>query len=168
MRTLKYTLITLALLVVFSIGGYSIFKKEFTDSGQITKAANEISKVETQEKVNDTEVSGKNVDQGMSERELQQYLHKMSHGKVVADKKWGATPITTENVNNLIAIVEANDFEHKDFYLKHLNEWKNGNFNGAVEVHNRIWTWHGGTVGRATGLMSEHEEEKFISENFRD
>lgn len=168
MRTFKYVLVIFAILIVCSIGGYSLLKQEFTSSGQIMKAANEVDKFEQQEEVKVADEKKKKVNVGMTEIQLQQYLHEMTHGKVVADKKWGATPITTENVNSLIAIVEANNFEHEEFYLRHLNEWKNGNFGGAVELHNRIWNWHGGTIGPATGLMSDAEEQKYIEENFGD
>lgn len=101
------------------------------------------------------------VDTNMSEEQVQRYMHEMTHYKVTADRKWGDTPLTMTNVNNLITIVEANNYEQEDFYLKHLNEWRNGNFVGAVEVHNRIWSWNDGTVGKATGLMTEQEQIEY-------
>lgn len=166
MKILKYVVVISISLTILTIGGYFLFKQEFSTSGQITKAAEEVTKVSAQDKVENTEEKNSDVAVGMSEIELQVHLHKMTHGKVVADKKWGKTPITMENVENLITIVEANNYEYEDFYLKHLNDWKNGNFSGAVEVHNRIWTWHGGTIGKATGLMSDAEEERYIKANF--
>jgi hypothetical protein len=167
MRTFKYVAFISGLLVVLAIGGYFIFKEEFSGSGEIMKAAREVKENENQKETVTTKGDDEANEQGMTEEEVQQHLHEMSHGKVVADKKWGAaTPITMENIENLIAIVEANNYEHEDFYLKHLNEWKNGNFTGAVELHNRIWSWHGGTIGKATGLMTEEEERRYIKVNF--
>lgn len=36
----------------------------------------------------------------------------------------------------------------------------------AAAVHNTIWTWLNGTVGRATGLRSAGQEEGFVEDHF--
>lgn len=102
------------------------------------------------------------------EEEIEQILHEMTHQKVVASEKWGATQITQNRIDELIAIVEEGTYFHEDFYLDTLNAWKEGDFTNAVDVHNTIWEWQGGNVGRATGLLSNEDEEKFIRKHFED
>jgi hypothetical protein len=39
-----------------------------------------------------------------------------------------------------------------------LHSWKENNFSSAVSDYNRIWKLQGGTVGKATGLLTPEEE----------
>ncbi|WP_157130736.1 DUF6241 domain-containing protein [Halobacillus mangrovi] len=36
----------------------------------------------------------------------------------------------------------------------------------AAEVHNTIWEWKGGNVGKVTRLMSTTEEQQYIEIHF--
>jgi len=98
----------------------------------------------------------------MDEKQFQQILHEMTHQKVKADVKWGFTPMTEEQIDRMLRILENSDFEHEEFYRDALTAWKNGDFSNAVEVHNTIWKWQNGTIGKAYGLMTEEEEEEYL------
>ncbi|MBV7509293.1 hypothetical protein KW850_29395 [Bacillus sp. sid0103] len=104
----------------------------------------------------------------MNENSVQQAIHNMSHQKVLADKKWGALPLTVERVKRLLQVVEANkkEYENGDLYLNILRSWDKGNFDSVVINHNAIWSLQGGTVGKAFGVASPEEEMEFIQENY--
>lgn len=103
----------------------------------------------------------------MNEAQLQFYLHEMTHSKVYAEDKWGKSrQMSPENIESLLTIVEANKYMEKSFYRNTLEEWREGNFSNAVDVHNTIWNWHNGTIGEATRLMTDEEEQAFIERNF--
>lgn len=104
----------------------------------------------------------------MTEKEVMNAIHSMSHQKVIADKKWGAIPLTTERVNRLIEAVEGNrsGYANSKLYLDILTRWANGDFSRVDSDHNAIWNLQGGTVGKATGIASPQEEKEFIEEKF--
>ncbi|HET7628632.1 MAG TPA: DUF6241 domain-containing protein [Bacillales bacterium] len=103
-----------------------------------------------------------------TEAEIMRTLHEMTHQKVVSSEKWGAVPMTLENVKAMIAIVRKRkeSLEHYAFYRKMLNSWERGDFSQAVDQHNLLWKWEDGTVGRATRLMSPAEEKQFVRSRF--
>ncbi|MED3660551.1 DUF6241 domain-containing protein [Ureibacillus sp. FSL K6-8385] len=101
-------------------------------------------------------------DYTMPEEVFMQTMHEMTHQKVKADTKWGFTPMTEEQIDKMLTILEYNDYEHEEFYREALTAWKNGDFSNAVKVHNKIWKWQGGTIGKATGLLSREEEEEYL------
>ncbi|MBN8251896.1 DUF6241 domain-containing protein [Priestia flexa] len=100
------------------------------------------------------------------ESEVMQIMHEMTHQKVRAQDKWGAVPLTNENVKKVIAIVEASSFEHKTDMLTILKRWENDNFSTVAEDHNFFWRLQGGNVGQAYGTLTIEEEQKFIENNF--
>lgn len=104
----------------------------------------------------------------MNEYALQDAIHQMSHQKVEADKKWGAIHITPELIERLLVVVETNssEYRHADTYLDILQRWENGDFSKADKDHNKIWDLQNGTVGKATGLLTASEEQKFIERHF--
>ncbi|MFA9560303.1 DUF6241 domain-containing protein [Evansella sp. AB-rgal1] len=95
-------------------------------------------------------------------------IHWMSHQKVYADEKWGKMRITEERIDRLIEVVEANSFRHEGLYLSILKRWQNGDFSRAVEDHNDIWKLQGGTIGKATRLLTEEEERIYIETHYRE
>ncbi|MDQ0252659.1 hypothetical protein J2S74_000031 [Evansella vedderi] len=103
----------------------------------------------------------------LSEAGVQNLIHWMSHQKIAADTKWGHFEITQERVERLLEVVKINDYEHQDIYLDILQRWGGGDFSQAVEDHNRIWTLQGGTVGKATRLLTPEEEQAYINYHFR-
>jgi Family of unknown function (DUF6241) len=102
----------------------------------------------------------------MKEEQVQNVLHKMSHQKVRAEKKWGFIPLTRERVDRLIEVVKVNQFEHSDVYLDILNDWKDSNFSSVDVDHNAIWVLQNGNVGKATGILSIEEEIQFIEQHY--
>lgn len=106
------------------------------------------------------------VESGTSEYKFQQTLHEMTHQKVYATEKWGSEQITDEKINEMLAILEKEEFENEDFYHEVLTAWKEGDFSNAVEAHNEIWKWQGGTIGKAQRLLTAEEEREYIEKNF--
>lgn len=165
---IKTTGVTLGVLALLAAAGYYFIVQNSSSGGEITKVADTIEKrvgkVDAAEKVGTEEE-----DADMKEIRLQINLHQMTHQKIIASKKKGAVEMTTENIDDLLTIVKANKhhYDHGDFYETALTAWQQGDFSNAVNVHNTIWDWHNGTVGRATGLMSAEQEQAFVDKHFR-
>lgn len=102
----------------------------------------------------------------LSESQVQDYIHWMSHQKVAASDKWGKMLITQERIDRLIEVIEANDYDHRKVYLGILGRWQEGDFSRAHLDHNSMWVLQGGTIGRATGLLSAEEEQEYIDRHF--
>ncbi|APC65564.1 hypothetical protein AAV35_14110 [Salimicrobium jeotgali] len=96
------------------------------------------------------------------ESTIRDYIHQMSHQKVQAEQKWGFYRITEERINWLSDKVKRNEYSEGDQYENILNAWSNGNFSNIDEHHNTIWKMQGGNVGKATGVLSEEEEQAYI------
>lgn len=103
----------------------------------------------------------------LTDDNIQEYIHGMSHQKVIAEKKWGFYELIPERVEWLLkGVEESSDLRHADTYEAILKKWKEGDFSTVDEDHNKIWNLQGGTVGKATGILSEEEEKAYIeSEN---
>ena len=170
MRTILFSFIG---LLVLGGAGYWFVQDFFSkDSGEISEVAEKIEQREASAETTDssqTKKSAAKADVDMEEERVQIYLHQMTHQKIVADKKRGAVEMSDENIGNMLKIVEENYdyYEHSDFYETTLMAWKDGDFSNAVSVHNTIWDWHNGTVGRATGLMSQEQEAEYVESHFR-
>lgn len=87
-----------------------------------------------------------------SENEIYKEMHKMANTKIVADQVWGEIDIIEERVNALISEISQSSYDDKDKLIHILENWKSGNFSDAVEEHNYLWEWLGGTVGKAYKL----------------
>ncbi|PYZ93877.1 hypothetical protein CR194_12120 [Salipaludibacillus keqinensis] len=46
----------------------------------------------------------------MTESEVRESIHKMSHQKIRADEKWGALLMTQERIERLIVVVNSNEY----------------------------------------------------------
>lgn len=108
------------------------------------------------------------IDESSSQDEVIEVMHKMTHQKVKAKEKWGAIPMIPNTINQVINIVENSVFEQKDDLLAILDKWKKGIFSEIDDDHNYFWTYQGGTIGKAYGIMSKSEEEAFIQNNFEE
>lgn len=105
-----------------------------------------------------------------SEGQLIQEVHDMSHQKVHANQKWGASEITVDKVLLLIEEIKSAQFEKestKDMLLATLESWSMSDFSNAVKDHNLIWEYQNGNIGKATRLLTAQEELLYIEENFR-
>lgn len=93
-------------------------------------------------------------------------MHKMTHQKVSAEEKWGAIPMTEENV----AIVKeaALQTSHPDINDIHeiLDRWAAEDFSRVDKDHNYFWRMQNGNIGKAYGIMSAENEQAFIENNF--
>lgn len=161
----QITLVVLVILAAIGAGGYH-FIQGLSQEKEISAAAKEAE----QQLANDSETekaSKKEV--GLEEWQFQVKLHQMTHQKITASEKRGAIEMTPENIDDMLVIARANrdHYKHSDFYEKALVDWKNSDFSDAVHVHNTIWDWHNGTVGRATGLMTPEQEARYVKEFFR-
>lgn len=170
MRTIVISVIGLAVL---GGAGYWLLQGLFTEDGkEIAEVAEAIEQREEGKASAETPeakgAAGK-VEADMDEERVQIYLHQMTHQKIVATEKRGAVEMSADNIDNMLKIVRANSaaYEHSAFYEETLTAWQQGDFSNAVAVHNTIWNWHKGTVGKATGLMSQAQEEAFVEKHFR-
>jgi len=106
----------------------------------------------------------------MSETGIQNFIHQMTHQKIVAenDEKWGMIPMTEERIVRLLDVAEKNKANYKgaNTYIRILTRWYNGDFSEIDVEHNIIWSMQGGNVGRATGILSYEEEIQYIEQNF--
>ena len=173
---LKITVISILALGLLGGAGYW-FIQDFVggDGDDISAVVEQIEEREVSADT-DTDTASAETDEtngeqtaDMEEGKLQTYLHQMTHQKIVADKKRGAIEMSEENIANMLKIVKENKehYRHGDFYEETLVAWQNGDFSNAVTVHNTIWNWHNGSVGRATGLMSAEQEAEYVKKNFR-
>jgi Family of unknown function (DUF6241) len=105
----------------------------------------------------------------MTENEVMDAIHKMSHQKVEASKKWGAIPLTPGRVNQLLKVVQrnSNHYANSSVYIEILERWSKGDFSSVDKDHNQIWNLQGGTVGKAVGILSVEDEKAYIEENFK-
>ncbi|WP_226669451.1 DUF6241 domain-containing protein [Metabacillus litoralis] len=134
-------------------------------SSSQTVEKNDVDNKEGKDSTNETIVTGNPFGKGkstLSEEDILNYMHGMSHQKVIAEEKWLHYEMTSERIQYLIGVIESGDYKNKDKYLTILNKWKDGNFSEADKDHNVIWSLQGGTVGEATGVMSAEQEESYL------
>lgn len=106
----------------------------------------------------------------MSEGQLIQEVHNMTHQKVKADKKWGSSEITADKVQKLYEVIKNKNFKNsknKQMLLDILEPWTIQDFTNAVNAHNKIWSYQKGNIGKATRLLTPQEELEYIEEEFR-
>ncbi|WP_077624617.1 DUF6241 domain-containing protein [Sediminibacillus massiliensis] len=103
--------------------------------------------------------------QELTDGDYQEYIHGMSHQKIEAKEKWGFYEIHPQRIQWLLDGLEEVELEHEKLYKRILEKWENGNFSSVDEDHNAIWELQGGTIGRATGVLSPEEEQEYINKN---
>lgn len=163
-------LVSIAVLTLLAIGGFlaiqnnSSEKEEAPSPTNATSDEQPASQPAAQEEFAGSLSAPAKLSDGMSEVAVQYYIHEMTHNKVYADVKFGSRPITPEDIATLKEIVEKNDYNDEKFYLETLKAWEESNFSNAVKVHNTIWTWHGGTIGKAKRMMTEDEQQAYAKE----
>ncbi|MGG1676404.1 DUF6241 domain-containing protein [Neobacillus sp. NRS-1170] len=160
-----FAVLSLGFIYYFSKGALPVQKDAVTVNVQKTDKGETV--IQIQDK--NSEEIAKDFPLNMSENDMRDVIHQMSHQKVVADKKWGAIPLTNKRVNRLLEVVKENqaNYINTDVYYGILKRWAKGDFSRADEDHNAIWSLQKGTVGKADGLASSKEERDFIEENFK-
>ncbi|MBZ5199871.1 hypothetical protein HU147_01470 [Planomicrobium chinense] len=166
-QTIWTTVISFGAIALLAVGGYWFIQREAAKGEEPRAVSASVQAPEVQQPERTLEFTDTPFSADMDEKKLQDHLHEMSHSKVYAADKWGQVRlITPANIAELQTIVEAGDFEEKDFYQSTLEAWQKGDFSNAVDVHNTIWSWHGGTIGKASRLMTEEEEQAYTRSNF--
>lgn len=170
--------IILAVLIGVKYGGFNL-NDNGPESGKKTekveaKAVQDTVNKEKKEvdKQQTAKIGGVQYDIGIDDSSSQdaviEVMHKMTHQKVKAKEKWGSIPMTPDTINQVYDIVKNSEFEQKDDLLAILDKWKKGTFSEVDDDHNYFWTYQGGTIGKAYGIMSKSEEETFILNNFEE
>lgn len=170
----KYKWMIASIVVVtvcFGFLGYIFF--DMLNSKSTSTAAENVTE-EVEESANTKEVVSEEVVMNnnpfgseqatLSEEDILNYMHGMSHQKVIADEKWLHYEMTDERILFLINVVENGQYEHKELITDILTRWKNGDFSKADDDHNEIWSLQGGTIGKATGVMSAEQEQQYLEE----
>lgn len=173
----KYILTTAALLIVMIGAVYFVINKgnlfgTSMATGHVTvnKTGEAAAKTEMKKEFETSTPKGKMPDyENMSDNQLIQEVHGMTHQKVQAEQKWGSSQITKDKVLKLYGVVKNKDFKDqnaKDILLEILKPWTRGDFSNAVAAHNQIWEYQKGTIGKATRLLTASEEKAYIKQNF--
>lgn len=170
-QTAAAAFISLSVLALLAVGGFLLIQNGFSHEDETpapirateNSAPQPAAAPASQEEFAGSSKSPVQLSGDMSDYEMQLYLHEMTHNKVYADVKFGSRPLTADSVAKLIEIVLANSYQDEKFYLETLSAWQEGNFSNAVDVHNTIWSWHGGTIGKATRLMTDQEEQEYAN-----
>lgn len=149
--------------VVFFLDGFSKPEDRVLTEAVVLEDENQSQEAESESEAKKDEAKEKVI---TTESEFMEVLHHMTHQKVEASPKWGAVQITEQRIDQMLAVLESNELEHEAFYHKTLSAWKKGDFSNAVHTHNEIWDMQNGTIGEATDLLSEAEEEKYIETHF--
>lgn len=101
----------------------------------------------------------------LTDDDYREYIHGMSHQKVVAEKKWGFYEIHPERIKWLLkGLDEGNQLNSADKYKEILERWQDKDFSQVDKDHNIIWNLQGGTVGKATGILEQEEEQAYIEQ----
>lgn len=168
---LQKIIMTLALLGIIGFVVYSVYdenkpiiKKDGTITEKTTEDGGKIIEVDEEMK--------KPVEEEfpltMENSQIADAIHAMSHQKIEADEKWRLLPLTTERVTRLIVVIETNQNEYKnsELYLNILNRWADNDFSQVDLDHNAVWSLQGGTIGKATGILSYEEELEYIEKYY--
>ena len=159
-----FAIILAAGIFYFFYTDYGKAEEDGAASGSVNPDGEIQRLLETDKDIKFDESAGK--DGAPSEWKFSDNLHKMTHQKVKAQVKWGSLEITDERINSMLKKAQASDYDYKDFYIETLSAWQDGDFSNAVQVHNVIWKSQDGSIGIATGLLSEKEEKEYKAKHF--
>ncbi|WP_214837126.1 DUF6241 domain-containing protein [Exiguobacterium sp. s36] len=104
--------------------------------------------------------------------ELIKSMHLMTHQKISARAKWGAIPMTPQNIQQSAEYLNLlkSKFKIEDDIYAELNimleNWSQGDFSKADTEQDRLLHFHQANRGFSNGLATENEEELFILNNF--
>lgn len=101
--------------------------------------------------------------ENLTQFDYETFIHGMSHQKVVADQKWGFYGINQKRIDWLLEGLEKADVGREATFRSILERWKKGDFSQVDEDHNTIWKMQGGTIGKATGILSSEQEREYLN-----
>lgn len=161
-------------IIALSVAAYFIFNQPTKDSVTIKKTHMNTESGETTPVINIEENRKIPIETEfpptMNEIDVENAIHAMSHQKVRAEDKWGFLPMTQERIELLIKVVEKNKSkygENAEVYLNILKRWSNNDFSSVDHDHNLIWDIQGGTIGKATGVLTIEQEKEFIKKHYK-
>lgn len=166
-RLKRWVRVSLRLLITFGIifgiyqGGKMLIKELIFDYPAESKEGRAL------DKSREARLNGLEVNVKWSEDKVISTMHQMTHQKIKASQKWGAVEMTEFRIRELITIVEESNFKQKSYLLTILNRWLEGDFSMVDRDHNGLWDLQGGTVGKATGILTPEEEQTYINGAFR-
>ncbi|PLR95725.1 DUF6241 domain-containing protein [Bacillus sp. T33-2] len=138
------------------------------ERGEEAKRAEEEAVKELSERIGF--IDGIEYDTGLTpestEDQVMGVMHKMTHQKVRAERKFGAIPMVEDTVSQVYDIVSNSNFAEKEKLLEIAGNWKKGWFDNIHSDHNFLWEHQEGSVGKAYGVLSSAEENEFVRENF--
>ncbi|WZY01578.1 DUF6241 domain-containing protein [Bacillus sp. FSL W7-1360] len=194
----KYKIISFVSLIFLTFGavGYFLLESSFhktTEENNIQSSTEPNQKTTSSYKENNTAevVISENTepfigthsdDAVYSHQDIYNEVHWMTHQKVHSEDKHRSVEITPEHLERVYQEAKKVDDEMDElnvsikkrlsFIIDSLEQWREGDFSNAVEVHNTIWEWLGSSADKKTGkalrLYTEEEEELFIEANFID
>lgn len=105
----------------------------------------------------------------VAEKDVIDVMHHMTHQKVKAKEKWTSVELTPERVRLLIQMIEAKGtgWVNHNKMIAIARKWEKGDFSKVDEDHNFFWKIENGSIGKATGVLSEKDELQFIKETFK-
>ncbi|WP_029595998.1 MULTISPECIES: DUF6241 domain-containing protein [Exiguobacterium] len=104
--------------------------------------------------------------------ELIKSMHLMTHQKISARAKWGAIPMTPQNIQQSAEYLNLlkSKFKIEDDIYAELNimleNWSQGDSSKADTEQDRLLHFLQANRGFSNGLATENEEELFILNNF--
>ena len=146
-KKLGKVIIIINLILIVPVMGIFIYNFANKDMGKTNKAAKEtLSEIEAIENTKEKKKIVKDYN----------FVHQMSNNLIIAGdgKIRGHQDVTLENIELGIEMLK-NDA----FIVEELNNWKMGEFENAVEVHNYCWRILGGEEGKAKSILKEGVEE---------
>lgn len=103
----------------------------------------------------------------LDDNDYANYIHGMSHQKVMSQEKWINYEMTQERIDWLLEGLENSKVPNAEVYKDILVRWQAGDFSQAVNDHNTVWAIQGGTIGEAYDLLSDKDEKDFIKDKYR-
>lgn len=153
---------------VIGFGALKFFERdEFRGDSKFAEASQEEAMASSTKKMEGLEFA-QTIPEDASEAAVLAMMHKMTHQKIVASEKWGLIRMNEESIFKAKKILLASDFSKKKELLEMVNRWEKGQFDRVDDDHNYIWDLQGGSIGRATGILTEQQEQEFIENNFSD
>lgn len=154
------------LAVAIGFGALEFWEKdELSGSSSFAETSTEEALEKSVKKMEGLEFA-QSVPEDASEAAVMAMMHKMTHQKVIASEKWGIIQMNQESISKTKQLLLASDFNSKEELLEMISRWEKGQFDQVDEDHNFIWELQGGSIGRATGILTEQQEQQFIENNF--
>jgi hypothetical protein len=173
MKTKKAKIITGITVLTLLTGSFGVYKVLNNVSNYEKKQSAIESRLEDEQESEEQTayIGGIEFETGLTNKSYEldviNVMHKMTHQKVRSEDKWGAVPMTLEIINEVISVIESNNYDNKDDLLRIAKKWKDHDYEDIVQDHNYFWALQDGTIGEAYGILSATEEEEFIKNNFK-